>query len=66
MDYSTSIIHNLHIRFKGPKVWNSISENSKPLSISNFKESIKSDLVKDYYFLVFLLAVVLFPKLPVN
>ena len=36
------------IRFKGPKVWNSISENLKTISISNFKESVKSDLVKDY------------------
>ena len=36
------------IRFKGPKVWNSISENLKNISISNFKESVKSDLVKDY------------------
>ena len=35
------------IRFKGPKVWNSINENLKT-SISNFKESVKSDLVKDY------------------
>ena len=51
---------------KGPKVWNSISENLKTFSISNFKESVKSDLVKDYLLLVFLLAVVLFPKLPVN
>jgi len=37
-----------NIRFKGPKVWNSISENLKPLSILNFKKSAKSDLVKDY------------------
>ena len=37
-----------NIRFEGPKVWNSVSENSKTLSISNFKESVKSDLVKDY------------------
>ena len=37
-----------NIRFKGPKVWNSISENLKTLSISNFKKSVKSDLVKDY------------------
>ena len=36
-----------NIRFKGPKVWNSINENLKT-SISNFKESVKSDLVKDY------------------
>ena len=36
------------------------------ISVSNFKESVKSDLVKDYYLLVFLLAVVLFLKLPVN
>ena len=33
-----------NIRFKGPKVWNSISENLKTLSISNFKESVKSNL----------------------
>ena len=26
-----------NIRFKGPKVWNSISENLKTISISNFK-----------------------------
>ena len=38
----------LNIRFKGPKVWNSISENLKTFCISNFKESVKSDLVKDY------------------
>ena len=37
-----------NIRFKGPKVWNSISENLKTFSISNFKEPVKSDLVKDY------------------
>ena len=37
-----------NIRFKGLKVWNSISENLKTFSISNFKESVKSDLVKDY------------------
>ena len=36
------------MRFKGPKVWNSISENLKTFSISNFKESVKGDLVKDY------------------
>ena len=36
-------------RFKGPKVWNSIqSDNLKTLSISNFKESLKYDLLKDY------------------
>ena len=35
-------------RFKGPKVWNSISEISKTFSLSKFKESVKSDLVKDY------------------
>ena len=57
-----------NIRFKGPKVWNSISENLKTFSISNFKESVKSDLVKDFnvFLVVFLLAVVLFPKLPVK
>jgi len=38
----------LNIKFKGPKVWNLISENLKTLSISNFKKSVKSDLVKDY------------------
>ena len=37
-----------NIRFKGPKVWNAISENLKTISISNFQESVKSDLVKDY------------------
>ena len=37
-----------NIRFKGFKVWNSNSENLKTFSISNFKESVKSDLVKDY------------------
>ena len=37
-----------HIRFKCPKVWNSVSEDSKTLSISNFKESMKSDLLKDH------------------
>jgi len=37
-----------NIRFRGPKVWNSISENLKTFSNSNFKESVKSDLVKDY------------------
>ena len=37
-----------NLRFKGPKVWNSISDNLKTLSISNFKESLKYDLVKDY------------------
>ena len=37
-----------NIRFKDPKVWNSISENLKTFSISNFKESVKSDLVKDF------------------
>ena len=37
-----------NIRFKGPKVWNSISENYKTFSLSKFKESVKSDLFKDY------------------
>ena len=39
-----------NIRFKGPKVWNSISENLKAsdFSISNFKGEVKRDLVKDY------------------
>jgi len=37
-----------NVRFKGPKAWNSISENLKTFSISNFKASVKSDLVKDY------------------
>ena len=37
-----------NIRFKGPKVWNSISENYKTFSLSKFKESDKSDLFKDY------------------
>ena len=37
-----------NIRFTDPKVWNSISENLKTFSISNFKESVKSELVKDY------------------
>ena len=46
-----------NIRFKGPKVWNSISENLKTFSISNFKESVKSDLVKDFN--VFLVTCVL-------
>ena len=32
-----------NIRFKGPKVWNSISENLKTISISNFKESVKRE-----------------------
>ena len=49
-----------HLRFKGPKVWNSISDNLKTLSISNFKESLKYDLVKDYYLFKFFLAAVLF------
>ena len=30
-----------NIRFKGPKVWNSTSENLKTLSIWNFKEAVK-------------------------
>ena len=38
----------LNIRFKGPKVWNSIRENLRTLSISNFKKSVKNYLVKDY------------------
>ena len=37
-----------NLKFKGPKVWNSMSENLKSLSISNFKESVKCNLVKDY------------------
>ena len=37
-----------NIRFKGPKVWNSTCENLKTFSISNFKESVKSDIVKDF------------------
>ena len=37
-----------NIKLKGPKVWNSIGENLKTFSISKFKESVKSDLVKDY------------------
>ena len=37
-----------NLRFKVPKVWNLMSENWKTLSISNFKESVKCDLVKDY------------------
>ena len=47
-----------NIRFKGPKVWNSTCQSLKTFPILNFKESVKSDLVKDYYLLVFLLAVV--------
>ena len=35
-----------NIRFKGPYVWNSISENLKAFSISNFKESVKTILSK--------------------
>ena len=46
-----------NIRFKGPKVWNSISENLKTFSISNFKESVQSDLLKDFN--VFLVTCVL-------
>ena len=30
-----------NLRFKGPKVWNSVSKNLKTLSISNFNESVK-------------------------
>ena len=37
-----------NIIFKGPKVWNSTCENLKTFSILNFKESVKSDLVKDF------------------
>ena len=41
-----------NIRFKGPKVWNSILlvKICKPsdFSISNFKGAVKRDLVKDY------------------
>ena len=37
-----------NIRFKGPKVWNSTCKNLKTFSILNFKESVTSDLVKDY------------------
>jgi len=33
-----------NISFKGPKVWNSISENLKTLSISNFKKSVKKTM----------------------
>ena len=47
-----------NIRFKGPKVWNSTCENLKTFSILNFKESVKSNIVKDFQLLVFLLAVV--------
>ena len=36
------------IRLKGPKVWNSISENSESFSLSKLKESVKCDLVNDY------------------
>ena len=46
-----------NIRFKGPKVWNSIGENLKTFSISNFKESVQSDLLKDFN--VFLVTCVL-------
>ena len=47
-----------NIRFKGPKVWNSTCKNLKTFSILNFKESVTSDLVKDYQLLVFLVVVV--------
>ena len=36
-----------NIRFKGPNVWNSISENLKTVSISMFIESVKRELLKD-------------------
>ena len=41
-----------NIRSKAPRVWNSISENLKTFSISNFKESVSSDLVQDYWLFV--------------
>ena len=37
-----------NIRFKGPKVWNSISENLKTFSILIFEESVTNHLIKDY------------------
>ena len=46
-----------NIRFKSPKVWNSmISEHLKTFPISNFKESVKIKIIS----YLFLLAVVLF------
>ena len=55
-----------NIRFKGPKVWNLVSESLKTFSTAKFKESVKSNFVKDYQLLLVLLAVVLFPKLPLD
>ena len=49
-----------NIRFKGFKVWNSRSENLKTFSISNFKESVKRELVKDYQFNVLISSCVVF------
>jgi hypothetical protein len=37
-----------NIRFQGPKLWNSISEDIKILSIWKFKAEIKCDYIKDY------------------
>ena len=37
-----------NIRFQGPKLWNSISEDVKILSIWKFKAEIKCDYIKDY------------------
>ena len=31
--------------FKGPKIWNTISENLKTFSISKFNESVQSNFV---------------------
>lgn len=37
-----------NIRFQGPKIWNSVDENTKSLSLQKFKKQIKSDFIKDY------------------
>ena len=43
-----------------------LSESLKTFSTAKFKESVKSNFVKDYQLLLVLLAVVLFPKLPLD
>ena len=37
-----------NIRFQGAKVWNSLDENVKSLSISHFKKKIKFNLIEKY------------------
>ena len=37
-----------NIRFQGPRIWNSIEENIKSLSLSRFKNAIKQSFIAKY------------------